>query len=124
MNRMRTLARLTLPFALALACGDDDGHDDTAAGTTVTNPGSDGTGASETTDAAASGEESTGAPAECEALMCSETELCVSPGTCGDAPFCIAADMVPCDFGSGLCNVADVCSGMIRSGALVCETCL
>lgn len=121
---MRTLARLTLPFALALACGGDDGNDDTAAGTTVTDPGTDGTHASETTGAATSSEESTGAPAECEALMCGEAELCVSPGSCGDAPFCIAANMVPCDFGSGLCNVVDVCSGPIHSGALVCETCL
>jgi hypothetical protein len=129
----RPPARLALlgSLALALACGDD-GDDDTAAGTTVADPTvadptvadptADATTATGTTEAADG--PTTGTPEECEALACGEGELCVATGSCPEAPFCIAAAMVPCDFGTGLCTAMDVCMGSIQSGALLCETCL
>lgn len=123
----RLPARLALFGVLALACGDD-GNDDTAAGTTVVPPstGSDTTAAAATTEAAEG--ESTGTPAECDAVMCGEGELCVVPTCCDepctpDPPFCAAANTVLCDFGTAICTLEDVCSGPLQGGALVCEPC-
>jgi len=168
----RLVARLLLPCSLtfALACGDD-GTDDTAAGTTLVPTSGTSTGSTTTGDESSA--EVTGAPAECDAVACSESEVCVVPvccdgpepvcfelpasGDCGDAtldrggsscclndpdpaecmtkdwcipgpctpdpPFCVAAEMVVCDFGSGVCTLQDVCSGALVDGALVCEPC-
>jgi hypothetical protein len=60
----------------------------------------------------------------CEPLACSEGQVCVATGSCPEAPLCVAAEMVTCDFGSGLCTVVDVCSGTLMDGALDCEQCL
>lgn len=127
------LARLALlgTLALALACGDD-GDDDTAGGTTAdptagtttaaeTNPGTTESTAADPTQ----GSDETADPAlVCEALACSEGQICVATGSCPEEPFCVAAEMVPCDFGTGLCSVEGVCSGPLQDGALVCESCL
>jgi hypothetical protein len=121
MARQLRSARLAVLVALALAggCGDD-GSDDTAAGTTTAPTTDASTGGSATTEPA----ESTGPPAECEAVACGEGELCIVPGDCTpDAPYCAPAEMVICDFASGVCTLEGVCSGTLGFGALVCETC-
>lgn len=125
------LARLALlgTLALSLACGDDGNDDDTAAGTTVaagsTSAGAETTAATEAagTGSSGGGDSTTGVPAECESL-CGEGEICVVPGTCSaDPPFCAPADMIICDFATGVCGLMDVCSGTLMDGALLCETC-
>jgi hypothetical protein len=120
-------ARLALlgTLTLALACGDD-GDDDTAAGTTA-DPTAGSTTAASTTEAgttAASGDETADPAVVCEALACDEGQICVATGTCPEEPFCVPAEMVTCDFGSGVCTVVDVCSGTLMDGAFDCEQCL
>ena len=131
MHCAHLLPRLALPcsLVLALACGDDgdDGGDDSAAGTTTTagtttsDPSAEGSTA-EASTTLASGDASTGAPVECEA-MCDEGQICVATGSCAEEHACAPAQDVICDFGTGLCSVEGVCSGQLQTGTLVCETC-
>ena len=118
--RLALLGTLVLP----LACGDD-GDDDTAAGTTTAETTAPATEtAHETGTTVASGDETADPAVVCEALACSEGQICVATGSCPEEPLCVAAEMVTCDFGSGLCTVVDVCSGTLADGALDCDQCL
>jgi len=54
---------------------------------------------------------------------CMSKDWCI-PGPCmPEPPYCVAAEMVFCDFGTGVCMLEDECSGALVDGALVCEPC-